>query len=45
VSRRFGVDRPASGVDTQQRRAELQDLCMGLVEVRDVKIQMELLRV
>jgi hypothetical protein len=36
---------PAAGVGVQQCRAEFQDLGVGLVEVGDVEVQVELLRV
>ena len=45
VADRIGVDTPATRVDVEQRRAELQNLCVGLIEVGDVDVQVELLRV
>jgi hypothetical protein len=39
------ADPPAASVSVKQRGAEVEDLLLGLVEVRDVEVQMELLRV
>ena len=41
---RICEDPPAAGVDVKQRGTEVENLPVSLVEVRDVKIQMELLR-
>ena len=39
------ADPPAARVNVQQRGAEVDGLPLSLVEIRDVKVQMELLRV
>ena len=42
---RIGIDAPATRVDAEQRRAELQNPRVSLVEVGDVDVEVELLRV
>jgi hypothetical protein len=42
---RVREDPPATGVDMQQRGAETHDLFLGSVEIRDIDIQVKLLRV
>lgn len=41
---RIREDPPSGGVDTEQRGTESKDLFMGPVDVFDIEIQMELLR-
>jgi hypothetical protein len=38
-------DPPAAGIDMEQRGTQAEDLLLGLIEVRDLEIQMKLLRV
>jgi hypothetical protein len=45
MARGVCADPPAASVSVKQRGAEVEDLLLGLVEVRDVEVQMELLRV
>jgi hypothetical protein len=45
VADRIGIDTPTTRVDVEQRRAELQNSRVGLIEVGDVDVQVELLRV
>jgi hypothetical protein len=43
MTRRIGKDPPTARVDVQQRRADLDDLRMGLIEDGDIDVQVELL--
>ncbi|BCK72655.1 hypothetical protein Srufu_066080 [Streptomyces libani subsp. rufus] len=45
VARRICEDPPTAGVDVQQRGAEAEELFLSLVKVRDIEVQMKLLRV
>jgi hypothetical protein len=45
VARRICEDPPAAGVDVEQSGTEAEDLLLSLVKVRDIEIQMKLLRV
>jgi hypothetical protein len=42
---RICVDPPATGVDVERRCAGLEDLRVGLIEIGDVDVEVELLRV
>jgi hypothetical protein len=45
VARRICEDPPTAGIDVEQRGAEAEDLLLSLVKVRDIEVQMKLLRV
>jgi hypothetical protein len=45
VARRICEDPPTAGVDVEQRGAEAEDLLLRLVKIRDIEVQMKLLRV
>lgn len=45
MTRRICEDPPAPGVDVKQRGTGAENLLLGQVEVRDIKVQMKLLRI
>ena len=45
MARRICEDPPTAGVDVEQGRAAAEDLFLGLLKVRDIDVQMKLLRV